>query len=99
MGEDSGVGMSDHLASCRRARCRRPSNPKEPPMPEHASEPDRLIDTEETADRLRVSVRTLQRLTSAGQCPAPIRVGRCLRWRSSDLDSWIAAGCPQKPPP
>jgi excisionase family DNA binding protein len=67
-------------------------------MPDRVADPDRLIDAPEAADRLRVSVRTLRRLTDAGRCPAPIRVGRCLRWRSSDLDTWIAAGCPMERP-
>jgi excisionase family DNA binding protein len=67
-------------------------------MPDRPADPDRLIDAPEAADRLRVSVRTLRRLTDAGRGPAPIRVGRCLRWRSSDLDTWIAAGCPMERP-
>lgn len=66
-------------------------------MPEKTPDPVRLHDAKEAAERLRVSVRTLRRLADGGRGPKPIRVGRCLRWRSSDLDSWIAAGCPVEP--
>ena len=58
------------------------------------SDLDRLIDAPNTAERLGVSVRTLRRLTDAGHGPKPIRVGRCLRWRLSEVSDWIAAGCP-----
>jgi predicted DNA-binding transcriptional regulator AlpA len=39
------------------------------------------------ADRLQVSVRTVYRLPGF---PAPIRMGRLVRWREEDVDAWIA---------
>ena len=39
------------------------------------------------ADRLQVSVRTVYRLPGF---PAPIRMGRLVRWRAEDVDAWIA---------
>lgn len=39
------------------------------------------------ADRLQISVRTVYRLPGF---PAPIRMGRLVRWREEDIDAWIA---------
>ena len=39
------------------------------------------------ADRLQVSVRTVYRLPNF---PAPIRIGRLVRWREEEVDAWIA---------
>lgn len=30
----------------------------------------------------------------AGRTPAPIRLGRSVRWDEAELDAWISAGCP-----
>jgi predicted DNA-binding transcriptional regulator AlpA len=43
---------------------------------------------------MQVSPRTLWRLLSAGKLPEPIRVGRSVRWRMSDIREWIDSGCP-----
>ncbi len=54
-----------------------------------------LITATELAQMMRVSVRTLWRLLSAGRIPAPIRIGGNARWRVEEIDRWIAEGCPQ----
>jgi predicted DNA-binding transcriptional regulator AlpA len=64
-------------------------------MPAIPTDLARLIDTKEASGITRVSIRTLRRLADAGDCPPPIRVGRCLRWRLGDLVAWIDAGCPK----
>ena len=38
---------------------------------------------------LRVAIDT-------GRMPAPIRIGRAVRWGYDELRAWVAAGCPQK---
>ena len=38
------------------------------------------------SERLQVSVRTVYRLPNF---PAPIRIGRLVRWREEDIDAWI----------
>lgn len=48
-----------------------------------------LIDVDEVARRLAVSAQTVRRLVAAGQFPAPIRVGRSVRWRLADVEAWI----------
>ena len=64
-------------------------------MPDISSDLVRLIDAKVAAHRLGVSIRTLRRLIDAGNGPRPIRVGRCLRWRSDQHTAWISAGCPK----
>jgi predicted DNA-binding transcriptional regulator AlpA len=31
---------------------------------------------------------------NAGNLPRPVRIGRLVRWRRSDIEAWIEAGCP-----
>lgn len=42
----------------------------------------------EVADRLRVTIRTLQRLESEGLL-VPVRIGRAVRYRREDVDAFI----------
>lgn len=68
-------------------------------MSDRSPDRSRLCTAKETADDLGISVRTLRRLTDAGKGPKPIRLGRCLRWRSTDIDAWVSAGCPTEGKP
>ncbi|MFZ1932688.1 MAG: helix-turn-helix domain-containing protein [Thermoguttaceae bacterium] len=58
-----------------------------------AYETPSLITAVEFAGMLQVSVRTLWRLRSAGQVPAPVRLGGAVRWRLDEVKKWIADGC------
>lgn len=49
----------------------------------------RMIDVTEVATILSVSTRTVWRLVSSGELPQPIRFGRNVRWRASDIEEWI----------
>ena len=62
-----------------------------------ASPPPILLPAQAVARQLSVSLRTLWRLRSAGRLPPPIRIGGTVRWRVTDIDAWIAAGCPELP--
>ncbi len=45
------------------------------------------------AESLGISVRTLERLASAGKFPRPdAHAGRCPLWKRSTLEAWIARG-------
>lgn len=57
-----------------------------------------LLSAQTLAQRLAVSVRTLWRLRSSGKLPEPIRLGGAVRWRTADVDAWVAAGCPDLQP-
>ena len=55
-----------------------------------------LLDVRAVAVLLDCSPRHVYRLADAGRMPAPLRVGALVRWRRSDIEDWIAAGCPTK---
>ena len=54
-----------------------------------------LLTAKEVAAMLQVSLRTFWRLKSAGEIPAPVRLGGSVRWPQDTILEWIAAGCPQ----
>jgi predicted DNA-binding transcriptional regulator AlpA len=41
-------------------------------------------------------LHTLQRMSSAGRLPAPLRFGGHPRWRRKEILEWIDAGCPSR---
>jgi len=43
-----------------------------------------------------VSPASWDRLTAAGKTPSPIKLGGRVLWRRSDLESWVALGCPDR---
>lgn len=51
---------------------------------------DELRTLEETAEQLRVSVRTVQRLRSTGQLRA-VQIGRRTLFRQREIDAYVAA--------
>lgn len=57
---------------------------------------DRLIDVRELAALIHRSPSSIWRDAAAGLLPAPILVGkRGKRWRLSDVERWLRAGCPK----
>jgi excisionase family DNA binding protein len=54
-----------------------------------------LLDVRAVAALLDCSSRHVYRQSDAGRLPAPVRVGALVRWRRTDLDAWLAAGCPR----
>ena len=53
-----------------------------------------LLSISDLQTALGISERTLWRMASAGKLPASIKIGKLRRWRRSDVDAWIHAGCP-----
>ena len=57
-----------------------------------------LLDLREAAELLRVGSRTLARWSADGKAPKPLKLsdGRkgTSRYRLSDLQRWVADGCP-----
>lgn len=53
-----------------------------------------MLDVQAVAAMLDCSSRHVYRLADAGRMPRPLKLGALVRWRRSDLDHWIAAGCP-----
>ena len=59
--------------------------------PEVSTGLDPLYTLEELAEYTKTSMSTLYSLRSAGKGPTGFRLGRSLRFRSSDVDAWIAS--------
>lgn len=58
------------------------------------AEPLKLEDVRAVRARLSCSQRHVYRLNDAGLMPKAIKLGALVRWRSDELDQWIADGCP-----
>ena len=71
-----------------------PANPT--PAPEPLA--DRLaLDAAGLGRALGLSVRAIRRLDSAGKLPRAVRLSRrCVRWRLSEIEKWLAAGAPAR---
>jgi predicted DNA-binding transcriptional regulator AlpA len=65
------------------------------PTPEPNDDPI-LIDAEGLAKILMVTVRHVRRMDAGGDLPAPIRLGRLVRWRRDEILKWLAADCPDR---
>lgn len=52
-----------------------------------------LLDAVEAANLLSISKRHLIRLADAGHAPAPLHLGRVVRWRRAEIMEWLANGC------
>jgi hypothetical protein len=50
----------------------------------------RLLTQSETAEVLRLSERTLERLRVTGGGPLYVKCGRGVRYREVDLEAWVA---------
>lgn len=55
-----------------------------------------MFTVNDVARELRVSTRHVWALLSKGAMPAPLRAGRAVRWRRSDIEAWVAAGMPDR---
>ena len=55
-----------------------------------------LLNVKDLARLLRMSVRTVWRLRSAGRLPKPVRIGKSVRWSPETIEAWIDLGCPDR---
>lgn len=56
-----------------------------------------LMTAADLAAELQISERTIRRLAITGKIgPAPISIGRAVRYRRDEVANWIAAGCPAR---
>jgi excisionase family DNA binding protein len=53
-----------------------------------------LLDVRAVAALLGCSTRHVYRLADASRMPAPVRIGALVRWRRTDIESWLDARCP-----
>ena len=59
-------------------------------------DPTGLLTAGDLAKRLRISIRQVRKLHSKALVPAPVKLGRSMRWRGSEVGKWIEAGCPSR---
>lgn len=81
-----------------RAEAARPETPERSrvgkrPAPNLTPE---MIDIHGVCRLSSISFRTLRRMDSAGRMPAPVRCGRRVYWRTSDIRLWIELGLPDR---
>ncbi len=55
---------------------------------------ERLLGIADIADLLGVCNRQVRRLRLDELIPEPMYIGRLPRWKSSTIEAWIEAGCP-----
>lgn len=58
------------------------------------ADPTALLDVQAVARMLGCSGRTIYRLADGGLMPRPRKISAMVRWSRSEIESWIAAGCP-----
>ena len=54
----------------------------------------RLLTVPYVAEMCGVAPETVRRLTDRGAMPKPVRLGRAVRYRLAEIESWITDGCP-----
>ncbi len=58
---------------------------------------EKLLTAQAIAEKLSLSKRAIFRMRSVGLICSPVKVGvGAIRWRQSDIEQWIAMGCPPK---
>ena len=65
-----------------------PPHLTQPPVPTPAITPSALLTKEQVAQKMNLSVRTLEGLVSKGEFPHGVRVGRFLYWTESAVSAW-----------
>ncbi len=55
-----------------------------------------LVDIRQLAVLLTRSETCLHRDDAAGRLPKALRIGGAKRWRLSDVQAWVAMGCPKR---
>ena len=60
-------------------------------------QPERLgLTAEQAAVLIGIGRAHFFKLRSADRIPAPLRLGRCVRWLRDDLVEWLRLGCPPR---
>ena len=58
---------------------------------------EKLLTAQAVGEMLSLSKRAIFRMKSAGLICAPVKVGQgAIRWRQSDIEQWVAMGCPNQ---
>lgn len=52
-----------------------------------------LLNVKAVSELMSCSERTVHRLSDSGGMPAPLKIGRMIRWSRCSLMEWIQGGC------
>lgn len=55
-----------------------------------------LLKVQDVAKLTGLSVRSIWKLLASGRMPAAVRIGRAVRFRATEINEWISAGCPSR---
>ena len=55
-----------------------------------------VLTTADLAKHLGISQRHLHTLAKSGKVPEPIRLGHSVRWPRPQIETWLAAGAPDR---
>ena len=55
-----------------------------------------LLSAKALATMLSTSVRSVWRYRSSGRLPKTVQIAGAIRWRKTDIEHWIAIGCPDR---
>lgn len=53
-----------------------------------------LLTVKQVAALLQVGERSVWRFRDSGRMPKALVLGRCVRWKRSEIEAWVSAGCP-----
>ena len=70
--------------------------PREPTPADTTNAEPLLLSAADLSRELGISARTIRRLDLEGKIPAPVRIGRAVRWRRDEIVEWLAAGAPDR---
>ena len=59
-------------------------------------EDPKLLTQGDLARRLRVSIRQIRRLDTAGALPRPLMIGALKRWDPDEVTAWLKHGAPER---
>lgn len=51
------------------------------------------------AEAMELSTSTVEKLTARHDFPAPVRIGRSVRWRRDDVEAWVDRQTGRAPEP
>lgn len=82
--------MSSKRNSCTPELRQKGGDPNHANAPDHSAPLGRFFSDAELAVSLGITARALQAWRSRGGGPKFVRVGRLVRYRQSDVESWLA---------
>ncbi len=53
-----------------------------------------LYTIDDIAGILNCSIRHVRRMVDSQRIPQPVKLGSLLRWLKTDIEQWMASGCP-----